>query len=98
MEDAAAIAAARLAKHFGTRLTPEELAAQVMEALEQSGFLLRQWRRIDSAPKDGTEVLLYRQTIDDWGMFQGIYKIGYYDLRDGWGWWSHWTPLSPPTT
>lgn len=57
-----------------------------------------EWQPIETAPKDGTEVLLYRRTLSEWSVWEHHYKTGYYDLRDRWGWWTHWTPLNPPNT
>ena len=67
------------------------------------------WRPIDTAPKDGTSVLVYWTD----GMTDGYASIAFYDDgisgEDSIGWWSyrnsvgqeqvaptHWLPFEPP--
>lgn len=61
--------------------------------------VIQEWQPIESAPKDGTAVLLYDPTTESGGfVFEGAWENGWYDYGD---WFdrtpTHWIPLpSPP--
>jgi hypothetical protein len=62
------------------------------------------WRPIDSAPRDGTEVLLYGRTERDGRFFAPDCNVGWWDEENLGGWQArdlpidptHWAPLPQP--
>jgi hypothetical protein len=65
---------------------------------------MSEWRPIETAPRDGTEVLLYTTAFNgEWIVVQGAYFSSPKQIDDGWetafgfhGEPTHWQPLPPP--
>lgn len=91
-----------------------DMERAIRAALAVDGLVIRGWRTIDSAPKDGTRVLLYSDQLDP-PTIQGQWKR--HDLPYQYGEWvdvwnndlietstgavafTHWQPLpAPPLT
>jgi hypothetical protein len=64
------------------------------------------WRTMDSAPKDGTRVLVYVPDDDDGEIYKVVrYSLDSWGPKPGWiarGWWGAedipiaWKPIDPP--
>lgn len=58
-----------------------------------------EWKPIETAPKDGADVMLYCSSMDMNGFYKHHFRFGYYDLQKEWGGATHWAPLpEPPAT
>lgn len=86
------------------RLSPDHEQAVIISP-DLLDDVEREWRTIDSAPKDGTEVLLYTTAFSgEWIIVQGAYFSSPKEIDNGWetqfgfhGEPTHWKPLpSPP--
>jgi hypothetical protein len=85
-----------MAPHQRTRRGGTLLSEALEEILRLRRRWLKQeagWQPIDSAPRDGTRILLFHSGIAGSGRWAGYFKEGWFNDRDIRVCPTHWTPL-----
>ena len=72
-------------------------ATAALRALIEAGFWVSRWEPIETAPKDGTEVVTARSRSYGQDVSTDWYAVDLLSIERGWliGT-THWTPLPPP--